>query len=63
MNSPTSLVSIVIPAYNHAGYLEEAIQSVLKQDYPNIKLIVLDDGSTDNTRGVYLEPADNIVKA
>mgnify|MGYP001607374274 FL=1 len=47
-----STVSIVIPAYNHGNYLNEAIRSVLGQDYPNVELIVLDDGSTDNTRKV-----------
>ncbi len=46
------LVSIVVPAYNHAGYLTEAIDSVLAQDYPNVELIVLNDGSTDNTAEV-----------
>lgn len=48
-------VSIVIPAYNHANFLDAAIQSVLKQDYPNIELIVLDDGSTDNTHRILEE--------
>jgi glycosyltransferase involved in cell wall biosynthesis len=52
MTEESPLVSIVIPAYNHAGYLDEAIQSILCQDYTKIELIVLDDGSTDNTRTV-----------
>jgi glycosyltransferase involved in cell wall biosynthesis len=46
------LVSIITPAYNRASFLDETIQSVLAQDYPRIEYIVLDDGSTDNTREV-----------
>jgi len=46
------LVSIITPAYNRASFLDETIQSVLGQDYPRIEYIILDDGSTDNTREV-----------
>jgi glycosyltransferase involved in cell wall biosynthesis len=52
MKNQHPLVSIVIPTYNHASHLSQAIDSVLAQDYQNIELIVLDDGSTDNTREV-----------
>lgn len=38
-----------MPAYNHEQYVEEAVMSVINQTYPNIELIVIDDGSTDNT--------------
>ena len=46
------LVTVITPAYNRASYLVETIESVLGQDYPRLEYIVLDDGSTDNTREV-----------
>lgn len=46
------LVSIVIPVYNGANYVSEAIESALKQTYKNIEVIVVNDGSTDNTEEI-----------
>ena len=53
-----SLVSVVIPCYNHEHYIEQAISSVLSQDYPSIELIVIDDGSTDNSPKIIKELHD-----
>src|SRR5689334_627722 len=46
------LVSVVIPCYNYAHFLGEAIESVLCQTYSNYEIIVIDDGSTDNSSEV-----------
>lgn len=43
------LVSVAIPAYNHARYIEACISSICAQTYPELELVVLDDGSSDET--------------
>ncbi|MGA9110275.1 MAG: glycosyltransferase family 2 protein [Smithella sp.] len=48
-------VTIMIPTYNQAAYLEIAIQSALDQDYPNLEIIVVDDCSSDNTSEIALK--------
>lgn len=58
METPKNLVSIVIPIYNMGISLSQSISSVLNQDYPNIEIILVDDGSTDNS----LEIANGFAK-
>ncbi|MBI2870415.1 MAG: glycosyltransferase [Candidatus Omnitrophica bacterium] len=54
------LVSVVIPAYNAARYVKEAIDSVLAQTYPSIEIVVVNDGSTDNTLDILATYGDRI---
>ncbi len=54
------LVSIVIPVYNGSNFMREAIDSALAQTYSNIEILVVNDGSTDDTREIALSYGDKI---
>lgn len=56
------MVSVIIPAYNRAGALFDAAQSVLKQTWRDLELIIVDDGSTDNTEEVVAKINDDRVR-
>src|SRR6185369_4142599 len=51
-------VSIIMPTYNRANYIREAIESVRKQTYRNWELIIVDDGSEDNTEEIVSQLQD-----
>ena len=53
--STPELQSVLIPAYNEAKVIEQTIRRILASDYPNLEVIVIDDGSTDNTSSVVRE--------
>lgn len=55
MTDPTPLISVVMPCYNAAPYVKEAIESVFGQSHGNVELIVVDDGSTDGSDQVLAE--------
>lgn len=57
----TPLVSVIVPAYNSARFLRQALDSALEQDYPNVEVIVVDDGSTDETCDILDTYRDRIV--
>ena len=49
------LVSIIIPAFNAEKYIEETLDSILQQTYHNFEIILVDDGSDDNTMNIMQE--------
>lgn len=57
MSNPT--VSVIIPTYNRANYLNRTINSVLNQTFKDFELIIVDDGSTDNTKSLVREFSKN----
>lgn len=51
-NFDPALISVIMPCYNAATYVEEAVSCVMKQTYPEVELIVVDDGSTDDSMDI-----------
>jgi glycosyltransferase involved in cell wall biosynthesis len=56
----TPLVSVIVPTYNYAEFIGEAIKSVLDQTIQDFEILVIDDGSTDNTKEVVLSFGDKV---
>jgi glycosyltransferase involved in cell wall biosynthesis len=56
------LVSVILPVYNGEKYIAQAIQSVLKQTYQQIELLIVNDGSTDGTERIVKQFADPLIR-
>lgn len=54
-------ITVIIPTFNRGWIVEEAIKSVLAQDYPNFELFIVDDGSTDDTKAILSRYVNDIV--
>lgn len=57
MNETLPLLSVLVLSYKHQDYIAECIQSIWEQDYPCVEIIVLDDGSNDNSYAIVNEMA------
>jgi hypothetical protein len=53
-----NLVSVLIPCHQHGHFLPQAVESVLRQTYPSIEIIIVNDGSTDNTHQIGIDYAN-----
>ena len=60
MSALHPLISVIIPTYNCGKFLAEGIRSVLDQDYPQKEILVVDDGSTDDTQAILQQFGDTI---
>lgn len=58
-NNAEPLVSVIVASYNHAGYIQQCLDSIRDCKYSNIEIIIIDDGSTDNSRHVITEWIQN----
>ncbi len=59
MNSNNPLVTVLMPAYNAEKYIAEAISSILKQSFTDFELLIVNDGSTDDTERIINSFNDN----
>lgn len=61
MNLP--LISVIVPVYNVEQYVEECVESLVAQDYPNLEIVVVDDGATDGSGAIcdrFAETYENV---
>ena len=59
-NTKNPMVAVIIPTFNQGWCITEAVESISNQNYPNIEIIIIDDGSTDNTAKKFSPYLDRI---